>query len=248
MTTATLTATLLAAALSAGSGASAPATTSSEPGAAGAKDGLMRAQVDANLQSVVAVPAERWQSLGPPAVPFLVEVASDPDAFPGRRVKAIHALAVVGSESNAQLLLDLTRSESEPHEVRLAALRDAVLLLPSKKAFAATAQTVKGVRSIRIRAAAAETLTRLSRGEGCAAVRIQVEKEKPGDRGHFQGALDRCPKPAEPTAAAPTKPVDALASAPAPAKAQAAGASQAPAPPLAKAPAAPAAASPAEGR
>jgi hypothetical protein len=192
--TTTLAITLLAAALSIGPRPRpAGAESSPDAGAAPLSDEDLRSQIDAYLGSIdTPISAERWRALGPRAASILEQKVTSSDAFPSRRARAIEGLAAVGSTREAKLLVGLARSDSEPYTVRAAALRGAARLLPASKAIAALRPVLEGAGSARIRAAAADALTRSGGGEGCAAVRAQVQQERPENRGHFERALRRC--------------------------------------------------------
>jgi len=201
--TATLTTAMFAAVLSAaaeGSAGSAPST------APPSKDeSVLRAQVNSYLGSNDVRP-QGWRELGPAALPFVTKVATDRDAAPPRRIRAIQAISIIGSRSDAPLVVDLARSESEPNQLRLEAMRAAVKLMPKPDAVAALKPMLRGARTVRMRAAAAEQLTHLSRRQ-CSFVRAQAEREKKRDHKLFQRALRRCSARSEPSeAAAPAEP------------------------------------------
>ncbi len=193
-----LAAAMFAAILSAGADGPAGAASTEAPTQS---ESLVRAQVNAYLGSN-DVTARNWRDLGPAALPHLTKAVSDRDLAPPRRVRAVQALSVLGSRSDAQILLDLARLESEPSSVRLVALQTAVKLLPKAEAVAALRPLLKGARTSHMRAVAAEHLTRLSKRH-CAAVRAQVDKERPREKKQFRRALRRCPPPESSEPAAP---------------------------------------------
>jgi len=187
--TATFAAAMFATILSAGAGE--PAATPSNAAAPPTpNESFVRAQVNSYVGSS-DVGVQKWRELGPAALPFVTKVATDRDAIPPRRIRAIQAISIVGSHSEAPLLVDLARSESEPGPVRLAALRAAVKLMPKPEAVAALKPMLRGAHAARMRAAAAEQLTRLSKRQ-CAPVRSQADRERPRDRKLYQRALRRC--------------------------------------------------------
>ncbi len=192
--TTTFAIALFAAAVSMGPGRR-PAGAESSPdgGVAPLTDPQLRAQVDAYLRSIdTPITADRWRALGPRAAPLLEEQATARDAFPSRRARAVEGLAAVGSARAPKLLVGLARSDSEPYVVRAAALRGAARLLPAPEATAALRPVLESAGSARIRAAAADALTRSAGDEGCAAVRARIQQERPENRGHFERALRRC--------------------------------------------------------
>ena len=191
-----MTATLAAALLAAVAAAS---DTADDP----AKTAQTRAQVNEYLGSDEPVTRERWRGLGQKAMPFLAKVATDQDASPARRLKAVNGIMAVGNENDAQLLLGLAQSDAEPLALRVASLKGGVKLLPAKKRLAAVRPLLKSAKPARMRAAAAEIMTRQSRRE-CAPVQAQVDREKGKERALFQRALRRCPNAAPAPGATPT--------------------------------------------
>ncbi len=164
------------------------------PASDAAKDSHVRAQVNAYLGSEEPATRERWRSLGPRALPFLAKVASDQDASPQRRAKAIRGIAAVGSASDTQMLLELAKTESQPLPVRIVALRTGAKLLPPKQRLATVRPMLKGARPVLVRAAAAEIMTRQFPKRECGVVQAQVDREKAKDRHLYQGAMRRCPE------------------------------------------------------
>ena len=193
--TATLTSAALALALAMGPGRNAPhpASPDAPPAAAPATDAELRQQIDAYLGSFdTPITVERWKALGPRAVPLLAAAARDPQRFPSRRAKAIAALGAVGGPEARDAVLAAARSPDEPFAVRATAMYAAGSLLSSQALVRELKPVMEREREPALRGVAADVLSRHAAGNGCAAVRAQVQKEPPQSRGHFTQALERC--------------------------------------------------------
>lgn len=138
------------------------------------------------------ITAEQWRALGPRAVAPLTSVATDPEALPTRRAKAISALSILGGEQARQVVLDAARSDGEPFAVRASALHGAGRLLDAKALSAALRPVLQKAPQAPVRATAAEVLAHHAGASGCAAVRAQVRREPDDARGHYARALKRC--------------------------------------------------------
>ncbi len=162
-----------------------------------ASSALSDAEVARRVRSYLAtidtpISAARWRALGPRAVPWLESVVADRTALPSRRARSLDALSFIGGDRATQLLLDTAHADGEPFAVRASALRGAGRLLPPDRLTAELRSVLEGARHTTLRAAAAEVLARRATGPACGAVRAQVARERPRDRGQFSAALERC--------------------------------------------------------
>ena len=136
------------------------------------------------------ITADEWRALGPQAGSVLEPIATDAEAMPTRRAKALEGLVAVAPERAARLVGRLARDEKEPVVLRVAALRGAGEVLSPAKALAELKPVLRSARSAGMRSTAAEVLSR--RKSGCAAVREQAEREADEHRGAYGSALARC--------------------------------------------------------
>ena len=151
----------------------------------------VRERIGAYLGSIDRpITADEWRALGPQAGSALEAIATDADAFPSRRAKALEGLVAVAPDRASRLVGRLARDEQEPVVVRVAALRGAGEVLSPAKALVELKPVLRSARSAGMRATAADVLSR--RRSGCAAVREQAAREAAEHRGAFDAALARC--------------------------------------------------------
>jgi HEAT repeat protein len=146
------------------------------------------------LLSSIDVPAtpERWRALGPAAVPKLVALARDPRALPSRRAGALEGLASIGGDEARAALLEAATDEAAPWTVRASGLSGAGRLLPPTELLAALRPVLERAGTPVVRAYAGRVLAERTGAPGCAATRAQAGREAPGNRLHFDRALERC--------------------------------------------------------
>ena len=136
------------------------------------------------------ITADNWRALGPHAAEVLEPIATDEDALPTRRAKALEGLVAVAPERAARLVGGIARDEEQPVVLRVAALHGAGELLSGKRALRELKPVLRSARSAGMRSTAAEVLSRHK--SGCAAVREQAAREAAEHRGAYDAALARC--------------------------------------------------------
>ena len=136
------------------------------------------------------ITSDEWRALGPQAAEVLEPIATDAQAMPSRRAKALEGLVAVAPDRAALLVGKLARDEKEPVVLRVAALRGAGEVLSEAKALAELKPVLRSARSPGMRSTAADVLSR--RRSGCAAVRQQAARETEVHRGAYESALARC--------------------------------------------------------
>jgi HEAT repeat protein len=154
-----------------------------------------RRRIENYLNSIdTPIPEQTWRALGPNGVIVLDEIARDKKRLPTDRAQAVTALGMVdGASPRATgLMIEIAKRESEPSVVRTAALRalgdalSADRVLPTLQPLLATA------KNHRVRAAAAEALTRRNPEAACGPVRLQLNRESSGQRPAFASAMKAC--------------------------------------------------------
>ena len=151
----------------------------------------VREKVDAYLGSIDRpISAEAWRGLGPQAADVLEPIATDANAFPSRRARALEGLVAAAPDRAAKLVGPMARDEKEEIVVRVAAMRGAGQVLPPSKALSELKPVLQTARSPGLRGVAADVLSR--RKDGCSAVRAQAARETEQDRGGYTRALSRC--------------------------------------------------------
>lgn len=136
------------------------------------------------------ISAAEWRALGPQAGDLLEPVATDAQAMPSRRAKALEGLVAAAPDRAAHLVGRLARDEKEPVVLRVAALRGAGDVLSPSRALVELKPVLRSARSAGMRSAAADVLSR--RKTGCAAVREQAAREASEHREAWEPALARC--------------------------------------------------------
>jgi hypothetical protein len=151
-------------------------------------------RVDTWLASIdTPVTVGDWRSLGPRAVAPLEAVARSSAERPSRRARALEALSAVGGARARQVVLESARHEGAPFAVRASALHAAGRLLAPGEVVQQLGPILRTAKDPTVRAAAAEVITRsAATSGGCGAVRTQVDRESPDDRGAFGPAMQRC--------------------------------------------------------
>lgn len=156
-----------------------------------ADDAAIRARLAPLLGAIDRpTPLEAWKRLPPEAQPVLEAIAGDPRELPSRRAAALSGLAVLGADGT--LHRRLAEDRSAPYLVRARAVRGLGTLLPATERSAALRRLLTDDPDVRIRAAAAGTLTLSSPAEGCGAVKAQSLREPLGEREGFERALAAC--------------------------------------------------------
>jgi len=159
----------------------------------GLSDDDVRQRVKGYLGSIdTPIQANQWKALGPRAVPMLEEIVKNHDELPTRRAKAIDGLAAAGGAREQALFSEIGRRESEPINVRFAAVRALSQVTSRSRAPAVLTPILQGAKDSRVRALAAEHLAIRSNGEACDAIRAQVERESKNARAQYRRALARC--------------------------------------------------------
>lgn len=167
--------------------APAPATLE---GADAMSDEDARAQMNAFLGSIdTPIPAAHWQALGQRVGPWLEEIARGTD-LPTRRAKALDGMAASKWTGAAGVMRELARDEATPANVRFHAVRGLAHVLPKDKVERELTPLLEGAKDARVRASAAEQLTKL--GLACGAVDRQLAREDEGGKLMFHAAVDSC--------------------------------------------------------
>ena len=156
-------------------------------------DEQVRSQIDAFLGSIdTPIRQEQWKSLGARAAPVLEQIAQDHDKLPTRRARAVEGLSHVGGKGIPAFLTTLAKDEAEPSVVRMSALRGAGRLLGPHRLLAALGPVLTSAKDARVRAAAAEVLSRGAPSGGCAQIALQLAKETAEERPAFHRAAKSC--------------------------------------------------------
>jgi hypothetical protein len=151
----------------------------------------VREKIDAYLGAIDRpITAENWRALGPRAAEVLEPIATDAQALPSRRARALEGIVAVAPDRAAQLVGAIARDEQAPVVLRVAALHGAGEVLSPAKALSELKPVLQGARSAGMRSTAADVLSR--RKSGCGAVRDQAAREPAEHRGAFERALSRC--------------------------------------------------------
>ncbi len=183
---------LLALASPPGPGALAP----SRPAAATPAD-LSEAEVRRRVRALLGaidtpVGEEDWRALGPRGPAVLAEIAASASEWPSRRARAAWGLSVAGGPEAVPTLEQLGRSPAEPFSVRAAAIEGLGRLLPPERLLGALAGPLADAGEPRVRAVAAEVLSRRAPEAACAAVRDRIARESPDERPMFHRAEASC--------------------------------------------------------
>ena len=156
-------------------------------------DAELARRVDEYLGTIdTPITADEWRALGPRAVAPLAAVATDADALPTRRAKALGALSILGGAQSKQVILDTAQSEEAPFAVRASALRGAGRLLTPSALAKTISPVLQHAREAPVRAVAAEVLAGHAGASGCTAVRAQVARESGQAHAQFTRAMARC--------------------------------------------------------
>jgi hypothetical protein len=154
-------------------------------------DDELRAKIHAYLGAIdTPVPEDRWRALGPRAAAVLEPIATDANAMPSRRAKAIDGLVAAAPDRAARLVGKLARDDAQPMVVRVAALHGAAKVLSSARLMTELKPVMERAPEAGMRGEAAEVLSR-AKG-GCEAVRAHAAREKGDDREAYRRALARC--------------------------------------------------------
>jgi HEAT repeat protein len=172
-----------------------------QPSSAGAPDAVVCAPDDAALRQRIdaylgvidrPISAEAWRSLGPRAVPILVAIVNAPDERAWRKANALAALATIGGPEAEATVVAQAHETRSPWSVRVSAVRGAGYLLGAERVAGELRPVLERDPDRRVRAAAAEALTRRSGSAGCAAVKAQAAREPAEVRGMYRRALKVC--------------------------------------------------------
>jgi HEAT repeat protein len=177
-----LVAPLVALALAAGAAPGADAPPSPE----------VKAQVEGLLGSIHGpVAPETFRALGPGAEEALAEIALSGD-LPVRRARALEALAALRAPRAEEAHRRVLAEAATPRTVRRSAVQGLGALLAPPAALEALRPILERDRDPGLRAAAAQALARAAPGRACAAIRAQVAREPPSERGRFRHAIAAC--------------------------------------------------------
>jgi HEAT repeat protein len=153
----------------------------------------VRRRLQALLGSIdTPVREEAWRALGPRAPAVLAEVAGDAAEWPSRRARAAWGLSVLGGPEAERALDRLGRSPGEPFSVRAAALEGLGRVLPPERLVPALSPLLAEPGEARLRAVAAEVLSRRAPQAACRAVRERIAREAPEERPMFHRAAAAC--------------------------------------------------------
>ncbi len=153
----------------------------------------VRRRVRALLGSIdTPVREADFRALGPRGPAVLAEFASGGAEWPSWRARAAFGLSVVGGATAEATLARLALSAGEPFAVRAAALEGLGRVLPPAQLVPALSPVLSGPDEARVRAVAAEVLSRRAPQAACASVRDRIARESPEERGIFQRAEAAC--------------------------------------------------------
>jgi len=153
----------------------------------------VRRRVEALLGAIdTPVREEYVRALGPRGPAVLAEVASSAAEWPSRRARAAWGLSVLGGAEAERTLERLGRSGTEPFSVRAAALEGLGRLYPPERLVQALSPVLSGPGEARVRAVAAEVLSRRAPKSACRAVRDRIDREAPEARPMFHRAESEC--------------------------------------------------------
>ena len=179
-----------------GSGRGPPPRPPAAAAPADLSDADVRRRVRALLGAIdTPVREEDWRALGPRGPAVLAEVASDAAEWPSRRARAAWGLSVVGGPEAERTLDRLGRSPAEPFSVRAAAVEGLGRLLPPERLLGALSAALADPGEARVRAVAAEVLSRRAPKAACPAVRERIAREAPEARPMFHRAEAECGAP-----------------------------------------------------
>lgn len=167
---------------------------------AGAPADLSEAEVRQRLRALLGaidtpIREEDWRALGPRGPAVLAEIAASASEWPARRARAAWGLSVVGGPQAVPTLERLARSPAEAFPVRAAALEGLGRLLPPERLLGALSAVLADPGEARVRAVAAEVLSRRAQRVACAAVRDRIASESPEVRPMFHRAEAACGAP-----------------------------------------------------
>ncbi len=172
-----------------------PGSRAGAPGATPAElsEADVRRRVRALLGSIdTPVREEDFRALGPHGPAVLAEIASDGGQWPSWRARASWGLSVMGGPSAERTLERLGRSPGEPFSVRVAALEGLGRLYPPDRLVQAISPVLSEPGEARVRAVAAEVLSRRAPRAACRAVRAQLARESPEELPMFPRAEAAC--------------------------------------------------------
>lgn len=137
------------------------------------------------------VSPEAIRAAGPGADEALAEIALSRD-LPIRRGRALEVLATFGGARAEEVHRRVLGDRAAPRAVRRSAVNGLGVLLPAGRVERALRPVLERDGDGAVRAAAAEVLSRGAPAGPCAAIRAQLRREQPGDRGRFTRALAAC--------------------------------------------------------
>jgi hypothetical protein len=150
----------------------------------------IRERIDTFMRTLdTRISDDQWRALGARGAAILEGMAQDRTLFPTRRAKAVVGLTAIGSPTSSNVLLSLAQSPREPLNVRVTAVLGAPGVVPASELPAALKPVLETADADRVRAAAAEVL---SRHGGCDMVRAQARRER--DPLPMQRAVQSCDK------------------------------------------------------
>ncbi|HEU4384800.1 MAG TPA: hypothetical protein VFR85_15040 [Anaeromyxobacteraceae bacterium] len=172
----------------AGSRAGAPVAAPADP-----SEAEVRRRVRALLGAIdTPVREQDFHALGPRGPAVLAAIASGSGEWPSWRSRAAWGLALLGGAEAERTLERLGSSASEPFAVRAAALEGLGRLLAPERLLQAVSPVLSGPGEARLRAVAAEVLSRRAPEAACQSVRAQLARESPEGRLMFHRAEAAC--------------------------------------------------------
>jgi hypothetical protein len=151
-------------------------------------DDEIRERIDTFMRTIdTRISDDQWRALGARGAAILEAMAQDRTLFPTRRAKAVVGLAAIGSPTSSTVLLSLAQSPREPLNVRVTAVLGAPGVVSASELPAVLKPVLESADASRVRAAAAEVL---SRHGACALVRAQARRER--DPLPMQRAVKSC--------------------------------------------------------
>jgi hypothetical protein len=151
-------------------------------------DDEIQERIDTFMRTIdTRISSDQWRALGTRGAAILEGMAQDRALLPTRRAKAVIGLAAIGAPTSSSVLLSLAQSPDEPLNVRLTSVLGAPGVVPAAELPATLKPLLETANDERVRAAAAEVL---SRHGGCGLVRAQASRER--DPLPMQRALQDC--------------------------------------------------------
>jgi hypothetical protein len=154
-------------------------------------DDEARSRMNAFLGSIdTPISAQQWAALGTRVGPWLEEIAKSTSELPTRRAKAIDGLIGSKWSRSSAVLRELSRDESVPANVRFHSVRGLGQLLAKDKVERELTPVLEGAKDARVRAVAAEQISK--RAGRCGAIQRQLLREEENHKDLYYRAIATC--------------------------------------------------------